>query len=182
MNDPTSKTYIGMVAATNERWADPTFKKFMSDTATISTTRRWKTKKYRNIMIKSVRKQWYTTNSKLRESIRTSNKHFRPSSLELKFKVMLDEVGILYKQQYRPYDYNRFYDFFLVDYDTLIEIDGYHWHHSEWAISRGSPVSDAEKDEWAVTHGFDMVRIPEKYVVPTIVKEWLVPKVLGITL
>jgi very-short-patch-repair endonuclease len=85
-------------------------------------------------------------------------------------------LGIKCIQQYRPYAYSRFYDFYLPDYNALVEIDGEFWHHSELAINRGYDIIDAEKDQWAYDHGFIMVRIPEDELYPTIIEDWLIPE------
>lgn len=89
------------------------------------------------------------------------NGKFQPSSLEMCVQQALLELGIKFISQYRPVNYHRIYDLYLPDYNALIEVDGWHWHASDFAISRNQPQIDAEKDAWALSHGFVIARIPE---------------------
>lgn len=160
-NKGTKHCHDAKSAAAKKQWEDPEYRKFMSDNTRLQ-----------------VRARWQNPDSTLYQSFYANATKFKPSSIEMKFKNMLDEVDIRYKQQFRPKGYHRVYDFLLLDYATLVEIDGKFWHHSPRAIARGAPIIDAEKDLWAVEHGYDIVRIPEKYVVSTIVSDWLIPVVL----
>jgi very-short-patch-repair endonuclease len=144
--------------------------------------KQWTDINYRKLMLAALLKQWDNPDSKMRISLYKRWHLFKPSSLELKFKTYLDAADIVYVQQYKPQGYNRVYDFMLPDYDTLIEIDGMFWHYSDYAIRKGSADVDAEKEEWAIAHGFDLVHIPEDDMPADIVTAWLIPEMLeGVT-
>ena len=90
------------------------------------------------------------------------------SKLEKKFaKEFLEKLGIRYEEQFEAKDIKRFYDFFLPDYRTLVEVDG-SWFHSYGLIyeemnpmqKRNARV-DEIKNEWAALHGYPLIRIWE---------------------
>lgn len=87
-----------------------------------------------------------------------------PSSLEMLVKDILEKIGLEYVYQFRPAGLSRVYDFLIIDRRILIEVDGWYWHESEDAIVRGVPIKDAEKDKWALSHGYNMLRICENDV------------------
>lgn len=161
---------VKMAAVSKKLWDNPANRKRMSD----------KGKKemddpiHKQYMTNCVRKEWADPNSKLHKHLG----HLLPSSLENKFKVLLVEADIVFTQQYNPIGYTKVYDFFLPAYNTLIEIDGTFWHKSEWAIKHGRPACDVAKDNWALDHGYTIVRIPEVDLKSNIVTEWLIPEVL----
>jgi very-short-patch-repair endonuclease len=124
--------------------------------------------------------QWKDPNGKSRKKLYTYLHKFKPSSLEMQFKQYLDDANILYKQQYKPKGCHRVYDFMLIDYNALIEIDGMFWHYSKWAINHGKPDNDAYKEKYAIEHGFDFVRIPECDLTQAIVTDWLLPELLKV--
>ena len=74
---------------------------------------------------------------------------------------------IRYEEQFEAKDIKRFYDFFLPDYRTLVEVDG-SWFHSYGLIyeemnpmqKRNARV-DEIKNEWAALHGYPLIRIWE---------------------
>lgn len=138
--------------ASKERWGDPNFKARVSGLAKEQIT-----------------KQWDDSTSKL-----VLNR--KKSSLEIEFMRYLDAAGVSYTYQYRPSGCKRYYDFFLQQYNTLVEIDGIRWHYSDWAKQNGRPEKDRERDQWAYDHGFIMVRIPENALNPSIVTNWLLPE------
>lgn len=86
---------------------------------------------------------------------------FKQSSLEREVQAILDECDIEYIAQFSPPGYNRVYDFLLCSYKLLIEVDGWYWHASPDAISWGQAETDAEKDQWAVDNGYNILRMPE---------------------
>jgi len=86
----------------------------------------------------------------------------QPSSLEILVQVALDNLGITYIQQYIPEGYYRVYDLYLPDYNLLIEVDGYFWHASEWALANGQDIIDVEKDTFAIDNGYGIIRFSEK--------------------
>lgn len=108
---------------------------------------------------------WSTSEAKQAAALRAreqlSTHLFKPSKLELRVQQALTELGIKFISQYRPVGYHRVYDLLLPDYTTLIEVDGWYWHVSDYAIQSNQPQIDAEKDAWALAHGFVIARIPE---------------------
>lgn len=66
-----------------------------------------------------------------------SGNHFSRSGPELKFEEILDTMGINYIPQYELD--GKFFDFYITEYDLLIEIDGIYWH--------GRGLSDEELNE-----------------------------------
>jgi len=98
-----------------------------------------------------------------------------PSNLEKIIAQALDDFGVEYLTQYNLT--GRRYDLYLPELNLLIEVDGEYWHYSETAYSRGQPVKDAEKNNIAISLGYDMVRLHErdihKYGAQYIVKEIL---------
>lgn len=152
------------------QWKDPNFRILRSNSA----LQQWTDDNYRQLMLTSMKAHRSELNSILRQDTR----RFCPSSLEMKFKTLLDAVNIRYKQQFRPKGYNRVYDFLLLDYNILIEIDGMFWHYSDYALHKGSAEADAAKDAYALDHGYVMIRIPECDMPDDIVTAWLIPEVL----
>lgn len=197
-SDPIFRQHISeTMLKTNIRlWNDPNHIAAMKE----RDVRRCNNLVYKRSVSEQLKKQWenniifrnsVTASAKIHTTARwadsTSNLriymdtyHFIPSSLECKFKDLLDNAGILYIQQYKPDKCTKVYDFFLPLYNTLVEIDGTFWHHSEWAIQHGSRVNDDIKDKWAVDNGYDMVRIPENDMPADIVTNWLLPELLKV--
>lgn len=93
---------------------------------------------------------------------RESNNYI--SSLEMQFIIALNKLGVIYDHQYTPPGCDKRYDFHLVTYNVLIEVDGWYWHNSPIAFSYGVPKKDEYKDMWALSHGYDMYRISEKAI------------------
>lgn len=79
-----------------------------------------------------------------------------PSKLELGVLTALEAMSLDCVGQFRPKGCSFTFDVYLPGWSTLIEVDGTYWHSSPKVIKR-----DAEKDDWAVEHGFDVIRIPE---------------------
>lgn len=78
-----------------------------------------------------------------------------PSSLELQFINWCNKTNIEYIHQYQikesPLKHN--YDFFLKNYNLLVEIDGDYWHLKEESIIR-----DSLFDENAEMYGYNIIR------------------------
>jgi len=81
-----------------------------------------------------------------------------PTGIELEIAATLDIVGIEHISQYRPEGYSRIYDEFISP-NILIEIQGDYFHSEEHFP--GIHARDAEKAQWAVKNGFDLVIIWE---------------------
>lgn len=96
------------------------------------------------------------------------NRSNRPmSNLEQQIADMLEGEGIDYERE-KPLKYMagwRYYDFCLIDYNVLIEVDGQYYHDT-----RGKPSyvimmakkNDAIKNWLAKKEGYNLIRIKEK--------------------
>lgn len=89
------------------------------------------------------------------------------SKLEKTFaEHFLDKLGVEYTEQFEAKDIKRFYDF-KVGERILIEVDGDYYHARGLVWEDMNPMQkhnkkvDAIKDEWARSHGYLLVRIPE---------------------
>jgi|TARA_R110000851_G_scaffold106389_1_gene225427 very-short-patch-repair endonuclease len=89
------------------------------------------------------------------------------SNLEQQIADMLEGEGIDYERE-KPLKYMagwRYYDFCLIDYNVLIEVDGQYYHDT-----RGKPSyvimmakkNDAIKNWLAKKEGYNLIRIKEK--------------------
>lgn len=90
------------------------------------------------------------------------------SKLEERFaNEFLDTIGIKYERQFEAKDIGRFYDFYLPDYNLIIEIDGDFYHSYGITYEQMSPMQkrnkrvDEAKNEWALSHGIPIMRIWE---------------------
>lgn len=160
-NDPNCTLAANMRAGLRAKWQDPEYRQRMAQAASVRLAKLWLNPACRQKFMVHVYKM---------------QKIFRPSALEMKFKSLLDAEDIEYVQQYKPDNFNRVYDFLLLDFDALVEIDGTFWHHSAWATKHGAPIKDDQKEQWAISHGFHFVRIPENDMPPDIVTAWLIPE------
>jgi len=89
------------------------------------------------------------------------------SKLEDKFaKEFLDKLGVVYERQYLAKDIKRYYDF-KINERILCEVDGDFYHSYGLVYEDMNPMQkhnawvDKIKNEWAVEHGFILVRIWE---------------------
>jgi hypothetical protein len=78
-----------------------------------------------------------------------------PTSIEIATAEALTGFELIYKQEYRPDDYSRPFDF-LVGENLLIEVQGDYWHNRPGARER-----DAEKAQWAQENGYQLVEFWE---------------------
>ena len=89
------------------------------------------------------------------------------SNLERMVADMLDDLKIEYERE-KPLKYlkgYRYYDFNLIDYNILIEVDGAYWHDSQGKASYAilmAKKNDVTKNWLAKKEGFTMLRIKEK--------------------
>lgn len=92
------------------------------------------------------------------------------SNLETRFaKNFLDKLGYEYKTQYKAESIGRYYDFYIVPANLLIEIDGGYWHsdprlYEEKELTptqKRNKRVDKDKDKWAQTHKIPLIRIWE---------------------
>lgn len=121
---------------------------------------------------KSWRKQWNSLTKeeqleRLKPWLNAGHKSFhncfKPSSIELKVKEQLNRYKIKYIQQ-KPINHNKFVlDFYLPEYQLVIECNGDYWHNlpnrkerdqklEEYVISKGKDIlwlwEHEINDEW----------------------------------
>ena len=81
-----------------------------------------------------------------------------PTQPEKDIQWVLDVLGI-------GYIFNTFrlksylYDFYLPDFNTLIEYDGWYWHYSERAIANGTFERGKVKERTAQEAGYRLIRL-----------------------
>ena len=86
---------------------------------------------------------------------------------EKEMAKLLNEVGIIFKTQYRlDYEFGwKYYDFYLPDFCILLEVDGTYWHGKGLSIKEldnrqaHTRQNDDLKDYLAAEKGFDLIRI-----------------------
>jgi len=96
------------------------------------------------------------------------NRSTRPmSNLEQMVADMLDDLNIEYERE-KPLKYqagHRYYDFHLIEYGVLIEVDGEYWHDTQGKASYVilmARKNDAIKAWLAKSKGYNLIRIKEK--------------------
>lgn len=137
------------------------------------------------------KKRKLTTSEIIKKNIERSKKphpEYGTSKLEKKFaKDFLKKLGIKYEEQFYAESIKRYYDFYLPDYQIIIEIDGDYWHSYGKVYEEMNPTQkrnarvDKIKNEWALSHGFPIIRIWEHDINdnPESVKKMLIER-LGI--
>tara|TARA_R110000744_G_scaffold163191_4_gene279840 strand:+ start:114 stop:560 length:447 start_codon:yes stop_codon:yes gene_type:complete len=93
------------------------------------------------------------------------------TSLERQVADMLDDLKIEYERE-KPLKYMqgyRYFDFHLIDYGVLIEVDGAYWHgdvgNKPSYAGMMAKKNDATKNWLAKKDGFKMLRIKEKELI-----------------
>jgi len=121
-------------------------------------------------------KKRYNKNSikKMKEKLRGAQKHAprsrsnRPmSNLEQMVADMLDNLDIEYEREKSLAFQNgyRYYDFHLIEYGVLIEVDGEYWHDTKGKPSyviMMAKKNDMIKNWMAKKEGYKLIRIKEK--------------------
>jgi very-short-patch-repair endonuclease len=94
----------------------------------------------------------------------------KKTDIEQIFENILIEVGIPFQMKYRLYDkkkinfWFREYDFFILDSNILIEVDGDYWHGNENIFENLSDFqkqikeNDIVKENFAISKGFRIIR------------------------
>jgi len=114
------------------------------------------TKERRQARSKSMKKLWREGGYDGREITCES-----PTKPEKDVMTALTELGIEYN--FNKFQLGRYtYDFYLPNYDLLIEYDGYNWHYSDWAVGQGYFDRDRKKDKLAKEFGIDLIRLAGK--------------------
>jgi G:T-mismatch repair DNA endonuclease (very short patch repair protein) len=106
------------------------------------------------------------SDSAIKRIIETDQNH--SSKLEEKFKIILDVLDIKYKHIFYAKPIKAFYDFYLPEYNILIEVDGDFWHcnptkfpQAEYITQKRNILRDQEKNQWAKDNGYKLLRFWE---------------------
>ena len=90
------------------------------------------------------------------------------SKLEDRFaKNFLEKLGVVYETQFKAESIGRYYDFYLPDYNVIIECDGDYYHSLGLMYEQMSPMQkknkrvDEQKNKWAREHKIPLIRIWE---------------------
>ena len=98
------------------------------------------------------------------------------TQLEDPFAQWLVFKNIKFVRQFKPFKDRRFAcDFYLPDYNVLIEIDGSYWHKKDLTecktkIQKRNFFNDITKDKLAFKFGYRLIRILEKETDQEIIK------------
>lgn len=133
----------------------------------------------RNIVKKSgVKKVKNTMKDKRlppKQRVKREKKHpdFGTSMAEQQFaKNFLDKLGLRYVWQFEAKEIGRFFDYYLQDYNVIIEFNG-SYYHSDSRLYEGKELNpmqkkskriDEEKKSWAILHKIPIFYVWEKDV------------------
>lgn len=119
------------------------------------------------------RKHSNKTKEKMSDSaiqrIFNSPEKYHTSILEEKFKIILDILDIKYQHFFFVKSIKKIYDFYLPDYNILIEVDGDFYHCNPYIYTSG-PICETQKhniendkikNEWALNNGYKLLRFWE---------------------
>lgn len=124
-------------------------------------------------MKQPIKKTIVTAPKKTKKKTTGKRKHkeYGTSKLEERFaKEFLDKLGVEYQYQFKAESIGRYYDFMLTTKmggKLLVEIDGDYYHSYGLKHEEKNPMQkhneyvDKVKDEWALAHGFPIIRIWE---------------------
>jgi very-short-patch-repair endonuclease len=106
------------------------------------------------------------SDSAIQRIIKTDQNH--SSKLEEKFKIILDILDIKYQHSFYVKSIKAFYDFYLPEHNTIIEVDGDFWHCNpknfpiaEYTTQQKNIIRDKEKNQWALDNGYKLLRFWE---------------------
>jgi len=86
------------------------------------------------------------------------------TALEHKLAKVLDELGLDHISRRGLPNCPYIYDEYIPELNILVEADGEYWHYSEWANDKGIPENDIQKEQWAASNGYHLVRVRERDV------------------
>lgn len=97
------------------------------------------------------------------------NRKAKPmTNLEQLMADMLDDLEIKWEREH-PIKYMRghwrWYDFYLIDYEILIEVDGAYWHGKvgkQSYVTMMQKKNDYTKNFLAKLRGYELIRVEEK--------------------
>jgi very-short-patch-repair endonuclease len=122
---------------------------------------RVQSKETREKMSKTAKQKWETGDI-------GKKKHYT-SKLEKTFANILDLLNIKYQQFFYAKDIKAFYDFYLPDYNVIIEVDGDFWHcnpnskHNipKYKTQQQNIIKDQIKTQWTIDNGYKLLRFWE---------------------
>jgi len=126
----------------------------------------WKVKEiHEKCNITSVKNTGLTTHEIARKELLRK----KETSIEIKIKEILTNNNIVFKKNFTVSfsGGNRFYDFYLKDYNLLIEADGDYWHSNPLLFKilneaqQKNKLNDEFKNELAKKNGYNLVRFWE---------------------
>lgn len=96
------------------------------------------------------------------------HQEYGTSKLEERFaKNFLDRLGVKYIYQFKMGAIKRFLDFFIIDHNIAIEVDGDYYHSYNKLYEDMNPMQkhnfhvDRQKDRWCSMNGIKLIRIWE---------------------
>lgn len=97
-------------------------------------------------------------------------KHYT-SKLEIKFEIFLTDLGINYNKHFFATSIKSFFDFYLPEYNTLVEVDGDFWHSNPtkypepvYESQKYNRERDIIKSDWATQNGYKLIRFWESEI------------------
>ena len=94
-----------------------------------------------------------------------------PNKFESRIHLVLDNENIKYTTQYELC--GKYYDVYLPEYNTLLELDGDYFHKETYKecvypIQKRNLKNDRKKDLIAKNNGYKLIRIKEKDYITSI--------------
>jgi len=152
--------------AINEARKDPELGKKISDG--VKGKPKPKPKGFGMGRIQSEETRKKMSNSAVQRIIKTGK--VKRSLLEIRFETFLETLDINFISSYyiNTKEHHFIFDFYLPEYNTLIEVDGDFWHcnpikfnHPECKTQEINIKNDKLKNEWAQSNGYKLLRFWE---------------------
>jgi very-short-patch-repair endonuclease len=106
------------------------------------------------------------SNTAIENIVKTDKNH--TSKLEKTFANILDLLGIKYTTFFYAKEIKAFYDFYLPQSNTIIEVDGDFWHCNptkfplpKYESQKKNLIRDKEKEQWVKNNGYNLLRFWE---------------------
>jgi very-short-patch-repair endonuclease len=121
------------------------------------------------VQSEETRKKMSETAKNKWETGEIGKKKYNQSKLEKTFANILTLLNINYSQSFYIKEIRAFYDFYLPDYNILIEVDGDFWHSNPTKYPDGptykcqikNSINDEKKNKWVQDNGYKMLRFWE---------------------
>lgn len=151
VNQGMSQEDIGKVYGVSKSSVCLKFKLLNIDTKSISQSRYWTDKK----------REYYKklSNTGVIGVFRHSNWKYHTTSIEVKFMEVCAKYGIEYKRQYNIEKHGHQYDFYIPDFNLLVEMDGEYFHNME-----KQKIKDIQQVEKSIELGYNIIRITDKQI------------------